>query len=258
MRLADSGKERVGYEYSKAAYSLFPRYRLDDAIQVEVERETGRQFRSLEEARTLLLESGHGAFLSLLQEFERSPEARVALTDEWNAFESYICTIGPVQLAQIEPLPYRRVLTKSESERSREKLREHWGVSGYWYPIAKCDPNINVVAFHQEMWERRHGTSLLLQAIKEQGIERCLLLLEWPIDYEIDRMVVDPLYRGNESFITSDFKWVVYSSHESSIALAGWLADFFRNRWRDWEAISYGGPFHTADLRGSWHYDSKF
>jgi len=60
------------------------------------------------------------------------------------------------------------------------------------------------------------------------------------------------MYRGEESFATSDFEWLVYSSHESSIAVAGWLADRFRQQWRDWETVAYGGPFHTDDLRGSW------
>ena len=60
------------------------------------------------------------------------------------------------------------------------------------------------------------------------------------------------MYQGDESFVTSDFEWLLYSSHESSIAVAGWLADFFRKQWRDWEAVAYGGPFHTDDLRGSW------
>ena len=92
----------------------------------------------------------------------------------------------------------------------------------------------------------------MLEAIHERAIERCFLLLEGPVDYEIARSLVDPMYRGDESFVTSDFEWLVYSSHESSIAVAGWLADFFRTRWRDWDRISYAGPFHTADLRGSW------
>jgi len=76
--------------------------------------------------------------------------------------------------------------------------------------------------------------------------------LEGPVDYEIARSLVDSRWRGDESFVTSDFEWLVYSSHESSIAVAGWLADVYRNQWRDWETVAYGGPFHTDDLRGSW------
>jgi hypothetical protein len=252
MPLVESGKDRVGKDYSKTAYDLFPRYRLDEAIEIEVERITGQQFHSLEAARKLLLEAGNRALSSLLQEFQRSPEARVALTNEWKAFEGYISSLDPIQLARIKPLPYRRVLTESESEQLRQELSARWGAKGYWYPLSKCDPHMNVVAFHQELWEQRDGASLLLQATQERAVERCFVLLEGPVDYEIARSLVDPIYRGDESFVTSDFQWLVYSSHESSITVAGWLADFFRAQWRDWESVAYEGPFHTADLRGSW------
>ena len=36
MRLSDSGQARVGSEYTKAAYGLFPRYRLDEAIEIDL------------------------------------------------------------------------------------------------------------------------------------------------------------------------------------------------------------------------------
>jgi len=127
MSLVKAGQDRVGSDYSKAAYSLFPRYRLDEAIEVEVERITGHQFSSLDDARKVLLESGNRAFSSLLQEFQRSPQACVALSNEWRAFEAYISGLGAEQLAHIEPLPYRRVLTKSESEQLRQEVERTLG-----------------------------------------------------------------------------------------------------------------------------------
>jgi hypothetical protein len=74
MPLVKSGQDRVGNQYSKAAYSLFPRYRLDEAIGIEVERITGDEFRLLEEARKLLLEAGRRALSSLFQEFQKAPK----------------------------------------------------------------------------------------------------------------------------------------------------------------------------------------
>jgi hypothetical protein len=130
MPLVESGQDRVGKGYSKAAYSLFPRYRLDGAIKIEVERITGQRFRSLEEARRLVLEAGSRAFSSLLQDFQQSPEARVALADEWKAFEAYISNLDADRLARIEPIPYQRVLAKAESEQLRQELSERWGAKG--------------------------------------------------------------------------------------------------------------------------------
>jgi hypothetical protein len=74
MPVVRSGEDRLGKDYSTAAYRLFPRYRLDEAIQIEVERITGQQFRSLEAVRKLLLECGSRALSSLLHQFDRSPE----------------------------------------------------------------------------------------------------------------------------------------------------------------------------------------
>jgi len=67
MPLVRSGQDQVGKQYSNAAYSLFPRYRLDGAIGIEVERITGDEFRSLEEARKLILEAGRRALSFLIQ-----------------------------------------------------------------------------------------------------------------------------------------------------------------------------------------------
>ena len=238
--------------YSIAAYRLFPRYRLDEAMEIEVERSTGLEFHSLAEARALLLDAGRRALSSLLREFQDSKDACMALNDEYKAFELYVAGMGATQLGRVEPLPYRRVLGELESERLWDELRTRWGVTGYWYPLADCDPHTNVLAFHQELWEQRGGTSLLLQAAQGRALQRCFLLRDGPPDYEVDTSLMNPIYRGDECFMTTDFEWLVYSSHESSIAVAGWLADFFRAKWPDWGSITYGGPFHTADLRGSW------
>jgi len=251
-RLTESGKDRAGMGYTPAAYRLFPRYRLDDAIRMEVEKICGEKLTSLEEARVVILDAGRQGFTSLVQEFERHSDALIALDEEWNAFDKYISALGARQLQLIEPLPSRRVLAESESKQLRQTLAARWDVNGYWYPLSQPESRMNVIAFHVELWEQRHGTGLLLRALGERAIDKCFALLEGPSDYELDRALVDPTYQGDEIFITSDFEWLLYSSHESSIAVAGWLADSFKSKWPDWSRIMYEGPFHTADLRGTW------
>jgi hypothetical protein len=253
MPLCKAGLDRVGSGYSEAAYALFPRYRLDEAIEVEVERLTGMEFPSLEKTREMLIEAGACALSILNQEFQYSSLACVSLRDEFETFELYVKGLDPAQLSSIEPLPYRRVLRNLESKELREKLRTTWGASGYWYPLAKCAPDTNVIAFHEELWKQRKGAALLVKAMQERAVDRCFLLREGPTDYELDRALMDPIYSGDESFATSDFEWLVYSSHESSISVAGWMADFFRMQWPDWESITYEGCFHTDNLRGSWN-----
>jgi hypothetical protein len=252
MALCKSGLDRVKGGYSERAYELFPRYRLDQAIEVEVERLTGFEFQSLEEARKLVLEAGQRALSSMSRDFQQSGVAGIALNEEFREFNFYVTGLGATQLNQIELLPYRRVLGESDSKQVRQKLRARWNVNGYWFPLAECDPRMNIIAFHEELWNQRDGTYLLHQAMQERAIDRCFLLREGPTDYEIDRSLIKPSYDGLESFLTSDFEWLVYCSHESSITVAGWLADFFQAKWPDWTRITYQGPFHTDDLRGSW------
>ena len=247
----------MGSGYSEAAYALFPRYRLDEAIELEVERSTGLEFPSLEKTRGMLIEACICALSILNREFQYSGLACVSLRDEFKTFELYIKGLDPVQLSSIEPLPYRRVLRDLESKELREKLRTTWGAVGYWHPLAKCAPDANVIAFHKELWNQRNGTALLFGAMQERAVERCFLLREGPTDYELDRALMDPTYSGEESFATSDFEWLLYSSHESSISVAGWMADFFRMQWPDWENITYEGCFHSDNLRGTWDMPSR-
>jgi hypothetical protein len=219
---------------------------------MHVEKISGDRLTSLEVARVLILGAGRLAFSSLVQEFEKHSDALFALDEEWKAFDKYISTLDTRQLQLIEPLPSRRVLTESESTQLRQTLATRWSVNGYWYPLSQPVSQMNVIAFHVELWEQRCGTAILLRALEERGIDKCFALLEGPSDYELDRSLVDPTYRGDEIFMTSDFEWLVYSSHESSIAVAGWLSDHFKSRWPDWTQITYEGPFHTTDLRGTW------
>src|SRR5689334_19789335 len=123
MPLFESGRERIGNDYSPAAYRLFPRYRLDEAIEVEIERITGQQFHSLEEARNLLLDAGSRALSALFQEFEHKASARAALIDEWKTYEAYLHGLKHSELTQIEALPYRRVLPDSERQQLRQTLK---------------------------------------------------------------------------------------------------------------------------------------
>jgi hypothetical protein len=252
-RLTESGADRAGMGYTSAAYRLFPRYRLDDAIRMQVEKIGDENLTSLEVARALILNAGRQAFTSLVQEFERhsDADALIALDEEWNTFDKYISGLDTRLLLLIEPLPSRRVLTESESKQLRQTLTARWGVNGYWYPLTESDSGLNVIAFHDELWDQRRGTEILIRALEDRAIDKCFAFLEGPTDYELDRALVDPTYQGDEIFITSDFEWLVYCSHESSIAVAGWLADLFRSQWPDWRRFTYEGPFHTADLRGT-------
>jgi hypothetical protein len=133
-------------------------------------------------------------------------------------------------------------------------LRNRWGVGHgeYWYPLTENSKH-DAVAFHQEFWELREGERLLTRALEERNIKKCFVLRELgPPDYEVSTASLNCTYDGSEKFITSDGSWMIYSSHESSITVAGWLTGWFRREWMDADLKTYKGPFHTDDLRGTW------
>ncbi|HEY6185692.1 MAG TPA: hypothetical protein VIW67_25855 [Terriglobales bacterium] len=247
------------WKYSDESYRLFPRYRLDEAILVELERLTPA---TLGAPRTAVVEAGQRALSRLTFEFKEKPVARLALENEFAAYRSFIKSQSTSELDAVSPLPYRRVLKPEESESTWTLLKGRWGVEGrgvYWYPIGTADPPLGAIAFHQELWDTRNGHELLLRFLRQNVIDRCFLLQEIEaVDYEIDVNLIKSRYMGDEAFLTSDGDWLLYISHESSLTLAGSLATFFQNEWTDFERLSYGGPFHTNDLRGTWKFpDAK-
>ena len=233
---------------------MFPRYRIDDDILREVESIVPSDCGLLEELRHALGSAARRGFTKLEGEFCENAIAMSALGNELVAFLEYITGVRAGELNRVEPLPFRRVLASPESARLWKLLSERWGIEGfYWFPLNEAAPPQNALAFHRELWDARDGNSILLASLARSGVERCFVLRELgPPDYELEGSAVDPHYNGSEAFFTSDGDWLLYISHESSITLAGWLADTFRQHWADSDKVAYQGPFHTNDLRGTW------
>lgn len=105
------------------------------------------------------------------------------------------------------------------------------------------------------------GLELLHEALKARGILRAFELHEFgpdEPDCEIELSILKPAYLwGGEQYCTGEpLDWVVYASHESSITIAGeWLTGVFKEKWPDWAQRTYGGPYSTEDLRGTWKWE---
>ena len=61
-----------------------------------------------------------------------------------------------------------------ENKELRETLSKRWAVAGHCYPVAKFELHTAMIAFHEELWESRKGTSVLLRAMQERAIARSL------------------------------------------------------------------------------------
>jgi len=267
--LQSSGKAQVhdrrssAWHYSDLAYEMFPRYRLAQATLKEVESILPQGSNSLNELRNLLIACGQSALGLLKEEFRENKTAQRALSAESSEFIQFLTSLSFDHLQTVEPLPYQRTLSATESKRVWADLQSRWGIQGPgygWFPISDAIAPAGAVAVHDQLWDSRDGNQLLHQFLAENSIARCFVVNEINIistDCEIDSQVVDPLYRGSELFITALSDWVLYASHESSYTLAGSIADYFRKLWPDCDKLSYGGPFHTSDLRGTWNSSAK-
>jgi hypothetical protein len=169
--------------------------------------------------------------------------------------------LAPSDLSEIEALPFRRVLNEAESKRLWSGLKSSWGIEGGpWFPLKEGPDPANVMTFHDDYFKKMEGLRILREALKARHIERIFQLQEFDLqdepDYEVDLSIFEPSYGGGggDQYSTSEpFDWVVYASHESSIAICGdWLTKMFAEEWPEWNAHTYKGPYSTADLRGTW------
>jgi len=251
-----------GWDYSEEAYRIFPHYRVDKAIPVEVEKLTPDSSATVDELRSQLLRSGEIATARLHEELQKE-KARKALHEEAEDYRAYIQALAVTDLADIDALPYRRVLREEETKQLRNQLKLSWGIEhDSWFPLREGPIPANVMTFHTDYFKKMEGLRVLREALALRGIERIFQLHEFNLkdepDYEIEVSLFEPAYGGGgEQYSTTALAdWVVYASHESSITICGqWLVRFLAERWPEWSQHTYLGPYSTADLRGTW--DSK-
>jgi hypothetical protein len=249
----------TGWDYSENEYKVFPRYRLDGAIQLEVERLIPSSFGSFEQLRTCLLSACDAAETQLLAELSKGT-AKKALRDEAADYRAYIQVWNESDLINVEPLPFRRLITDEESKQFRKQLKEEWDVgNGYWFPLRRDPIPQNMVAFHSHYFDEMSGAQVLREELGLRSISRIFQLNEFgPLepDHEIELSILEPMYAsGGEPYcISKEFYLVVYAAHESSITISGgWLLDSFKRKWPEWSHRTCGGPFSTDDLRGTWN-----
>jgi len=240
-----SGADRQpdGYHYTAEALATFPRYNVLHAIRVELERIDPATLADLEETRQLLILAGQTAE----DDFTRRPIGQIdqrAVAEEREAFARYIAALAPSDLRAIEPLPFRRVLTREESQQVWSRFRERWQINqGYWYPLAHCTLS-DVVAFRARAFEQAVPTDRLQDILRSHGIERVWEFRESGPEYEEDVSLFEPCYSGAEGYWSSGLlEWIVYASHEDSVTVGGWLLKELKPLWPTWEHDAWTGPF---------------
>lgn len=247
---------KPGWDYSEEAYRTFPRYRVAKNTRIEIERLRVGLGMSLPEMKKFLIAASIKAEAELQTEL-KNKLAHAVIHEEAEDFRVYVEALTLRDLVQVEPLPYRRVLSKEEGERLWHGLRKTWGIGGdYWFPLKEGAMPPSILAFHTDYFESINGQHILRDGLAKHGVSTVFLLHEFgDPEYEVELGIFEPGYRdGGEQYSTSEHgDWVVYASHESSITIGGeWLIEIFRALHPECVGLTYKGPYSTPDRRGTW------
>jgi hypothetical protein len=241
--IVSAGTERSGSGYTDEALYIFPRYNLLDAILIEVESYSSEDFQTLEEMKhffcLIAIETENESTKPRDNEVERK-----AIDEERKALCKFIEQLTEQDLSSVEPLFYRRVLSKKESDSIWEKLSSRWQISKwYWFPLAIEKPE-NVEGFQDTYFEKEIGAEKLRAILQNHKVEKVYEIREYGADYELELSVFEPYYSGAEGFWCDEtFDWIIYASHESSITIGGWLLPEIQNIWTNWEERIWTTPF---------------
>jgi hypothetical protein len=214
----------VMHSYSREALATFPRYHVLHAIQAEVEAFTPADLGSLDEARELLAEAGATANNIFTKEPIGEIELR-AIGEERELFRLYVRSLAGEALAQVEPLPFRRTLSREEGAALWHELDKRWGVKGYWYPLDRARdasaPGVHRCLQRRPVLRGRAPTAPARRALEPRRRTR-LGATGARTNKEVELAILEPVYTGAEGFWTDgSFDWLIYASHEGSVTVAG-------------------------------------
>jgi hypothetical protein len=242
QRLVESGSDRRGADYTPEAYRTFPRYQVLDAIRTDLERLTGTDVGTVDDAREMFALAGFTAG-SAFTSYDR-PEARAAVLEEREAFPRFVREVPTAVLSEVESLPYTRVLSPNDAKEVWGSVERAWGLRRRecWYPLAKTE-RTDVEAFQAPYFLRAVTPERLRVLPAERGVTRVWELREYGPEYELDVFAFQPKYDGAEGFWTSsNLDWIVYASHEGSITVGGWVLAEVKREWPGWERQIWTTP----------------
>ena len=202
------------WHYSDEALSTFPRYRMDEAILVEVERLRPSSFRTLAALRAALLAAADAVPAS--DAALREPAA----SDERDEFTKWIANADTAN-ASAELLPYRRTLSAEEIAERRRGLLDRWGITDSWVPMTNEPVPEGTLILDSTIWNEPDAVDALRAALDATG-NTVMVSINEGRSFEVHIDAFDPAYAGEgEVIATPLFPWcLIYTSHEGTSALS--------------------------------------
>ena len=124
------------------------------------------------------------------------------------------------------------MLTKAESKQVRQALFEIWNFQGnYWVPLEDLSPKPTIFLMKSNLTESDYLH--IIEEIQKYADNKLFEIPEDGSDAEIEFKLFHPdCYET--IYCDRSFDWIVYGSHEGSVAFGGvWLLDFIRKLYSD-------------------------
>ena len=169
------------------------------------------------------------------------------IREEQELFSRRLRGLSREELAGIEPLPFVRTLTASESVALWEELEQRWGVQGYWYPLDRppeAPPPPDAVAFNAAPFTDDELRERLQGVLARLGVARIFELDgDMNLGWEIAIEGLAPV--GGEMFwLDASDQWLIYASHEGSVTVAGReLLAALKEAWPEWDDHLCDSPY---------------
>lgn len=228
-------QERTGsdfpYTYSDNDYDLFPRYNVLFAILDRVEFLVEQPYPDFQACKNELKDIGHTAN-TVFTTGEQNNIASRAMLEERFKFVRFVESTSIDSLKLIVRLPYRRRLKEEESNNVRKNLLDKWGYDGeLWEPLQNKSPEQTLFIMKGNLTDS--DCERISHTIKEKASSRLFEITEDNKDAVIDISEFD-LDCYETIYCDNSFQWVVYGSHESTVAFGGaWMLDFIEQLYSD-------------------------
>jgi hypothetical protein len=224
-KLAASGGDRIGSDYTDDAYAIFPRYNVLKTVLDGIEAIDADALPAFEQLRSLLAETARTASSDVTTPMSNAIHQR-AMSEERETLAALFAKVTALELADVEPLFYRRTLDPDTVRFWRQSIAMTWGApDGYWYPLGdKTHPSLVALGLHgigEIALQERIG-----RFFSDNAVARVIELREFGEGYELDASAAVLSYTDGEGFWTAaGGDWIVYCSHEGTITFGGKIAD---------------------------------
>lgn len=182
-----------------------------------VEYFVGQQFEIIAELKSELKTVGQENLAIRTNGYSKSGHIK-QIERERQKIIDFIDSLKLENVANIK-LPFRRRLSESESKLVRHNLERHWNFDGgYWEPLTECSPQ--PFSFYPRESLNSSDYQKLIDTLFEITSDTIFEISEDRLDYETEVAGFDK--DGCETIYTDkNNKWVVYISHEGTIAFGG-------------------------------------